>query len=232
VTRRLAIRWPDPVPFHGRDGPIRILAASDELEPTLQFAANREKLGPIDLIVCCGDLEPHWLAFLADSFNAPLHYVRGNHDRGIGWLEGQRLVPEPLPDGVPLPDQGLHVVGLSWPGSADGRPERNETKARFQAFRAWWRARRRRPLLLASHVPPAGMGDGADPYHLGFEAYRWLFERLQPPLWLHGHTTVDPSLPWHGRHGDTIVANVTGAVLVELQPPDSAGGETDGEQSS
>jgi hypothetical protein len=125
----------------------------------------------------------------------------------------------------------VHVVGLSWPGAADGRPERNESTARFQAFRAWWRGRRqRRPLLLVSHVPPAGMGDGADPYHAGFEAYRWLVQRLRPPLWLHGHTTVDPSVPWHERHGETVVANATGAVLIELQPPQlAAGPETDGD---
>ena len=44
----------------------------------------------------CGDLEPDYLAFLADAFKAPLLYVRGNHDRGAGWSIGAEHIPDPL----------------------------------------------------------------------------------------------------------------------------------------
>src|SRR5439155_1567374 len=49
-----------------------------------------------------------------------------------------------------------------------------------------WRA----PLIVISHVPPAGVGDAEDIYHVGFDAYHWLLDRLAPPIWLHGHTTT------------------------------------------
>ena len=53
----------------------------------------------------------------------------------------------------------------------------------------------------------------------GTAAYRWLLERLRPPLWLHGHTTRASVPDWRAALGTSIVANVTGSVLVELVPP-------------
>ncbi|HEY6057971.1 MAG TPA: hypothetical protein VIV06_08060, partial [Candidatus Limnocylindrales bacterium] len=86
MTRRLRLAWPDERPFErlGRST-IRILALSDEADPTLEDARNRAGLGPIDLVVGCGDLKPDRLAFAADSLHAPLAFVRGNHDAGEGW---------------------------------------------------------------------------------------------------------------------------------------------------
>ena len=52
MTKRLAVEWPDPAPFRGRDGaPIRLLAVSDVFEPTLLDARNRAAVEPIDVIV-------------------------------------------------------------------------------------------------------------------------------------------------------------------------------------
>ena len=65
MTRRLTIEWPDPAPFRDRDGmPIRILAVSDILEPTLTDARNRIAIAPVDFIVGCGDLDQDDLAFI------------------------------------------------------------------------------------------------------------------------------------------------------------------------
>jgi len=56
---------PDQRPFDGRDGaPIRLLALSDMIEPALADARNRSAVGPIDLIVGCGDLDCDDLAFV------------------------------------------------------------------------------------------------------------------------------------------------------------------------
>ena len=95
MTRRLIVEWPDPRPFASRAGaPIRFLAASDEPDPTLDHAINREQLGHIDAVIGCGDLEPDYLGFLGDAFHAPITYVRGNHDRGGAWTRPQ---PVPIP---------------------------------------------------------------------------------------------------------------------------------------
>jgi Icc-related predicted phosphoesterase len=80
----------------------------------------------------------------------------------------------------------------------------------------------RSPLIVISHVPPAGVGDATDPYHLGFPAYRWLLGRLAPPVWLHGHTTTASVARLVERSGPTVVANATGALLMELVAPSGA----------
>ena len=214
MTHRITVAWPDAGPFEGLERPIRILAASDEPDRTLEVERNRSALGPIDAIVGCGDLEPSWLAFLGDAFAAPLLRVLGNHDREHAELD--ELVPQPLRADVtrhfPVP-----LVGLSWAGDP---PQRGDGAAWAQALRVLTRRLLdRTPVLVASHVPPTGLGDGPDAYHRGYDAYLWLMRRLRPPLWLHGHTTLASRKDWQIRSGRTLVVNVTGSVLVELTPP-------------
>lgn len=228
MTRRVTIGWPDPAPFAGArradGGSLRLLAVSDDREPALEHAINRERLGPVDLIVGCGDLESDYLAFLGDAFCAPLVYVRGNHDHGAAWDAHERDLPEPLPDGAVRHEEGLPLVGFSWPSRAGGaRP--GESAAWTQVARLGRRLLRPpAPLIVLSHVPPRGAGDvDADPYHVGFEAYRWLAKRLQPSLWLHGHTPVAGVDSWRMQFGATTCLNVTGAVLVELVPESRKG---------
>ena len=230
MTRRLEIEWPDPTPFGFRGGrSIRILAASDETDPALDQLPNREALGSIDLIVGCGDLSPDRLCFLADAFRAPLVFVRGNHDRGGPWPRPHNL-PEPLAgsDLTSLP--GIPLLGLPWPTGDRETNRRDETAAWLQVVRlAAPRllastvprlARAGTPLLVLSHVPPLDAGDTpTDLYHRGFAAYRLLLDRLAPPLWLHGHTTMAARSTWQERHGRTLLANATGSILVELSPP-------------
>lgn len=224
MTRRLSLAWPDPRPFRGRDGrPIRILAASDEPDPALDNAANREALGPIDLVIGAGDLSPEELQFVGDAFNAPLLYVHGNHDRGGPW---------PALDKLPLPSvgidrrslAGISILALPWPAASDRTVKRDEGSAWGQVLRTLglrMLAPGGTPWLVVSHVPPRDAGDTPDdPYHVGFAAYRTVLERLRPPLWIHGHTTRASSrTPVVERSGTTLI-NVTGSALVELRPPD------------
>ena len=228
MTRRANVVWPDATPFAGRDGePIRILAVSDDPDLTLDDAHNREALGRVDLVVGCGDLERHHLGFLGDAFAAPVWYVRGNHDRGANWEHAKPLTPEPMEDGRFGAVAGLRIVGLSWPGRTTGRAGREDVDAWIQALRTSLRlsmSRRRGPVLMLSHVPPLGAGDDlTDPYHTGFAAYRWLLRRVRPPLWLHGHTTVATVSSMRVEFEGTTLINVTGAVLVTLEPPSGAG---------
>jgi uncharacterized protein len=230
MIRRLVVPWPDPRPFVARDGrPIRFLAASDIEEPSLEHAANRESLGSIDGILGCGDLDPEWLSFLADAFNAPLIYVRGNHDRGGDWEERPLRVPAWLEAGRVDRVAGIPIVGLGWPGVLEAGNRRRPWLAWRQALTIAARALRRRlarrsePLVVISHVPPAGVGDAPDLYHRGFGAYRWLLGVLRPPVWIHGHTTTASVTSLLEQSGSTAVANATGAMLIELQPPGGPG---------
>ena len=229
MTDRLFMTWPDAGPFRDRDGrPIRLLAVSDEVDASLESAATRATLEPIDLIVGCGDLEPPYLAFLADAFRVPLAYVRGNHDVGAAWGVTEReVLPEPMPDGRVRDEAGLPLLAFSGAPryAAYNRAEDEQQVSAVAMWRrvlaAWPGAQRRSPLLLVTHAAPRDLNDGADGAHRGFTAFRWLVHRLAPPLWLHGHT----SLVRRGidartvRHGGTLLVNVTGATLVELTAP-------------
>jgi uncharacterized protein len=231
VTRRITVAWPDPRPFDGRSGaPIRLLAVSDEPDPTLDVAANRAALGHLDAVVGCGDLEPAYLGFLGDAFDAPVTFVRGNHDHGNQWASANSPAPEHLRSGRPLDVLGLTVVPLEWPGIRPGIARRDDWQAWLDVVRAAGGVTirrlfgRRSPVLVISHAPPLGVGDvHADRYHMGFAGYLWLLRRLRPPLWLHGHTTPASVMEWQAVSGESLVANVTGSVLVELRAPVGSG---------
>jgi hypothetical protein len=223
VTRRLSLTWEDPRPFRDGRTSIRILAASDEPDPALDHAANREALGRIDLVVGCGDLSPEQVAFLGDAFRVPLVYVRGNHDHGGAWRVAGNLVPTEASgiDERSLP--GVTLLGLPWPGLEGGGGSRDEGAAWRQvlgALKLKALLPPALPWLVFSHAPPRGAGDTADdPYHLGFKAYRTVLDRLAPRLWIHGHTTRASQRTPVVEHGPTTLVNVTGSVLVELSPP-------------
>ncbi|MEA2900491.1 MAG: uncharacterized protein QOH36_378 [Actinomycetota bacterium] len=214
------------VPWTGAEAadrpPVRLLAVSDEPERGLEFERNRELIGRVDAVVGCGDLEPDYLNFLADAFRVPLLYVRGNHDRGVNWQATSELLPDALAgrsDEVP----GIGIVGLSWPGGTrNPRAERDEQAAWRQVVPLAFRRPRQRPLIVASHVPPKGLGDTPeDHYHRGFAAYEWLCRRLHPTLWLHGHTSMAAAREWRVTWGETTFVNVTGAVVVDVGVPNA-----------
>lgn len=224
MTNRLSITWPDPLPFVSRGGdPIRLLAISDEPDPTLESAASRAGMGAIDLIVGAGDLEPEYLSFVADAFHAPLRYIRGNHDEGPAWADTRRgLLPDPMRDGAIVEEVGVRLVGFS------GSPVYNQGGMQVSALGMWLRviaassrASRQRPVIVVTHAAPRGVNDDQDLAHRGFTAFRWLADRLEPPLWLHGHSALvrrgmdDRTARFNG----TLFYNCTGATLVELRPP-------------
>ena len=227
MTRRITFPWPDTAAFRDRGGePIRVLAVSDEPDPTLDHARNREQLGHVDLVVGCGDLDRDHLGFLADAFHAPVLYVRGNHDRGVNWQMAKPLTPGAGPGradrlrpwaccssgcrGRARPPAGRRVMG-SRRGARHSARQRGRATRQAPAAAPEPRAATRRRRRSDRPVPP------------GFAAYRWLLRRLRPPLWLHGHTTVATVASTRVEFEGTSLINVTGAVLVTLEPtPDDS----------
>lgn len=224
MSHRLQVAWPDPDLFKARGGaPFRILAVSDEEARSLDRPESREAMGPIDLVLGAGDLEPPYLSFVADAFDAPLRYVRGNHDIGTAWTVNESgLLPEPLPDGRPVREQGITLLGFS--GSGQYAEEVGVQVSGWAMWRRVLLARvrvgGRHPILVVTHAAPRGLGDAADHAHRGFGAFRWLVDRLRPPLWVHGHTAlVRRGLDSRCvTHGETLLYNTTGATVIELVP--------------
>jgi hypothetical protein len=206
-----------------RDGkPIRILAVSDEPDPSLYEAGTRDGLGHIDMVIGAGDLQPDYLAFVADAFGAPLRYVRGNHDVGSAWAQAEGgILPLSMPEATVVTEAGVALIGFSGSPVYSGRGHEIGALTMWRrALTGWLRARSRGPVLVVSHAPPRDLNDAPDLTHRGFTAFRWLVDRLTPPIWLHGHTAlvrrgVDARC---ARHGPTVLYNCTGATLIELVP--------------
>jgi hypothetical protein len=223
---------------------VRVLAVSDIVDEALW--ADPAAVRGVELIVACGDLPFEYLGFLMNALDVPLVFVPGNHDPDVsGYRISRAGLPlraglparPPWPDGASNADgrivdiAGLRIAGLG--GSrrySDGPNQYTDRqqarRARGLALWAWvWRLRhgsggRRGRLVdvLLAHAPPAGVGDGPDPPHRGFPALNVLARRLRPGLLLHGHVDPGPGGP-HNRHLDgTIVRNVTGRHLLDIEP--------------
>jgi calcineurin-like phosphoesterase family protein len=221
------------------DGPyhqnvVRVLAVSDVVEEAL--CADPSLAHGAELILACGDLPFEYLGDLMNALDVPLVFVPGNHDPDISGYRTSRAgltlraglpARPPWPAGAISADgrivdvAGLRIAGLG--GSRRYSPGPNQytdwqqgRRGRRLALRS--RLRRHRVQVLLTHAPPAGVGDGPDPPHRGFPIINILVRQLSPGLLLHGH--VDPGPAGWGDHrlNGTIVRNVTGRHLFDIDP--------------
>lgn len=165
---------------------MRILALADKESPVLWDYFTSDQLNGIDLILSCGDLNPHYLSFLATYSHVPILYVHGNHDD---------CYAETPPEGcVCIEDRlfiycGLRVLGLG--GSMRYKPGAHQ----FTQKEMIRRIRRLTPIIywrggidvLLTHAPAFGVGDGSDLPHTGFQAFLKLIDRWEPSYFVHGH---------------------------------------------
>jgi Icc-related predicted phosphoesterase len=194
---------------------LRLLAVSDEIQPQLLDEKTVAGQGRIDLLIGCGDLPADYLDGLATLYAAPLVFVRGNHDPPD--RKGD-YPPDAEIDGRVVTERGLLIAGLEgcirYSGGPHQYTERQMT-AKVLALR--FRLRGRRPDVLITHGPPAGINEGSDPPHRGLRAVRRAVEWMHPRLLLHGH--VHPygrDTPRESQLGETRVINVVGHRLIEV----------------
>jgi hypothetical protein len=217
---------------------VRVLAVSDEVDDALY--ADLRPVCAAQLILACGDLPFDYLRYLMNALDVPLVFVVGNHDPDLSGYRISRAgltVRAGLPERLPWPDgahnaeiqivdvAGLRVAGLG--GCRRYRTGPNQYTDRQQARRARSLVRRaglsklrdgRRVDVLLTHAPPRGVGDGDDPPHQGFTALNRLVARLQPALLLHGHVRPAEANNPGQQLGRTVVRNVTGRHLLEIEP--------------
>lgn len=181
---------------------MKIMAVSDRVMENLYVSALYEKYPDIDLIIGCGDLPFYYLEFLASALDAPLVYVRGNHDGGTQYTtDGRRLTG--VQGGQDIHGRTVMVNDLLLAGLEGSMRYRSHADlmyteaemvaqvARLLPLLLWNRQRYGRALdVLVSHSPPWRIHDGRDLPHTGFKIFRTLLTYLQPQYLLHGHMHI------------------------------------------
>lgn len=196
---------------------MRILAVADEESKYLWDFYAPEKLDGIDLIVGCGDLDLHYLTFLATVAHVPLVYVHGNHDDAYD--------QHPPCGGICIDDdvfvyRGVRIAGLG--GSCryrEGVWQFTEAEMKKRVRRLRGRIERAGGVdVLVTHAPLHGCGDFSDLPHRGFEAFRELLDRYKPGLMLHGHIhlTYGPGIPREHQYRATRIVNAFDRVVLEV----------------
>jgi Icc-related predicted phosphoesterase len=199
---------------------IRILALSDEVVESVYSPRVRDAFGHIDLVLGCGDLPAYYLDYVASTLNVPFYHVPGNHDLPPAPQPGRILIPPEEDcassdiDGRVVRESGLILAGLG--GSIryrpDGLNQYTQAEMRWRTLRlgprlAWNRWRHGRGVdILVTHAPPRNVHDGADPAHVGFDAFHDFIRYFRPRYLLHGHSHV-----WRR---DTVVTTQVGPTRV------------------
>jgi Calcineurin-like phosphoesterase len=217
---------------------VCVLAVSDEVDEGL--CANVGLASDAELILACGDLPFDYLGYLMNALDVPLVFVPGNHDPDLTGYRVSRAgltLRAGLPARAPWPDgsicadgsiadvAGLRVAGLGGCRNYNGGPNQYSDRQQARRARVLSRTARWRRMrdgggvdVLLTHAPPRGVGDGDDPVHQGFTALNGLAARLRPAVLLHGHVSPRDAANPGRRLGHTLVRNVVGRHLIDIEP--------------
>lgn len=169
---------------------MRILAIADVEDDLLLAHLAQVERGRYDLVVSCGDLGASYLDCVATLANAPLAYVRGNHDTAY---EDSFAMGGINLDGRVEEIGGVRFAGLE--GSLDYREGivgYSQGQMRRRVVALGLRAALTGGIdVLVTHAPPRGHGDLPDPPHQGFDAFNGLLDWVHPRLMLHGHVHLN-----------------------------------------
>ncbi len=198
---------------------MRILAVSDRESPYYWDFFEKSKLEGIDLILSCGDLDPHYLSFLCTFTSAPVLYVHGNHDGKYD------TVP---PDGcISVEDRiytfrNIRILGLggSMKYCDDKKYQYSEKEMRRRVRKLKLQLLMRKGFdILLTHSPALGLNDGEDLPHRGFGVFTELLEKYEPRFLLHGHVHLNygQRVKRYLKHGNTHIINAYERVVFDFE---------------
>ena len=196
---------------------MKILTISDIVVPELSERLDVRKFKDVDLVLSCGDLPPEYLATLREQLDAPLYYVRGNHD-----IRYKTAPPMGCLDihGRRIDFNGIRIMGLEGSRWYNGGPiQYREHQMRQMIWRMlpglWFKGG---VDIVIAHAPPRHINDAEDRCHRGFKSFVKLIERFQPRYFIHGHIHAHFSDPSQriSQLGDTQVINTFAWHLLEV----------------
>lgn len=199
---------------------MKILAVADEECKALWDYFTPDKLEGVELIIACGDLNRHYLEYLATMAPVPLLYVHGNHDESYDTRPPQGVIC--LDDDVYV-HNGLRIAGLG--GSCryrTGAWQFTEAEMKKRINRLRGKIDRHGGIdILVTHAPLHGYGDMTDLPHRGFTAFSVLLDRYHPQLMLHGHIHLNYccSIPREQQYGATRIVNCYERVYLDVDAP-------------
>ena len=196
---------------------MKLLLISDRESKFLWDYFQPGMLDDIDLILSCGDLNPHYLSFLVTMGRMPLLYVHGNHDKVYAKVppEGCECIEDKL-----VTVNGLRILGLGgsiWYGGTAHQYTEEQMAKRIQKLRfQLWRAGG--VDIVLTHSPVKGYGDGKDRAHQGFQCLVDLIDKYQPSYLIHGHVHAEyvPALTRVRQRGNTSIINASERYLLEI----------------
>lgn len=195
---------------------MKILVLADIESKYLWDFFEKEKLEGIDLILSCGDLKAEYLSFLASFTKVPILYVHGNHDDGY-----ERKPPEGcicIEDKIYV-HEGVRIMGLG--GSVrykNGVNQYTQEEMEKRVRRMWLCLKHKKGIdILLTHSPAAGICDGLDHAHKGFDVFNTLIEKYRPKYFVHGHIhkNYQSNFVREQKLGETIIVNGYERFIIE-----------------
>ncbi len=211
---------------------MRVLAVSDKVEPVLYSGIVNERVGPVDMIVSCGDLPFYYIEFLTSMINRPCYYVYGNHGREIEF-QGGNWAEKRSPLGAENLHRGTAREGNLLMAGLEGSIRYNDSpKHQYTESEMMYNIMRLAPQLmmnklrfgryldvLVAHSPPWGIHDQPDPAHQGFKVFLNFMRWFKPRYLLHGHIHLYRlDVVTQTRYLETDIINVYPFRILNLEP--------------
>lgn len=193
---------------------MKILALSDTVSPYLYDHFKAEHFSDVDLVLMAGDLPVDYMSFIATVIHKPVLFVHGNHDR--------KHLEKPPGGCISIEDRiytvnGLRILGLGGSMRYSGGPHQYTEKEMQQRIRRLWMPLLQGIDIVLTHAPVLGLGDGLDLPHRGFECFKTLILKKQPPLMVHGHQHLNYGNQKREQHlGTTRIINAYGYTFIEV----------------
>ena len=214
---------------------MRTLVVSDKVEPILYSGAVADRVGPLDLILSCGDLPFYYIDFLVSTLNRPTYYVFGNHgsEKQYHSGKGDEWQTATAPQGATnLHCQTAKIGPLLLAGLEGSMRYNTSSDTQYTDNEMWQNIGKLAPALLynrlrygrwldvlVTHSPPYQIHDKPDLAHTGFRSFLTFMRWFKPRYLLHGHIHLyrrDETV--ETRYHETTIMNIYPYRILELEP--------------